>query len=75
MTNDKELKNASNDEQDNQDENDKADKKENKEKTKKGKLTRVIFNKSHTPYIKGEMAGIEPDLAEKLIESKICSKA
>jgi len=69
---DKDSKNAPEDEQNGQGEN---DKKEGKEKAKKSKLVRVIFNKSYTPYVKGEMAGLEPDVAEKLIEDKICSKA
>lgn len=69
---DKDSKNAPEDEKNDQGE---GDKKETKEKAKKSKLVRVIFNKSHTPYVKGEMAGLEPDVAEKLIEDKICSKA
>lgn len=46
-----------------------------KEKVKKPKLTRVVFNKSYTPYKKGEMAGLEPEVADKLISDKVCSKA
>jgi len=46
-----------------------------KEKPKKSKLVRVIFNKNHTPYLQDEMAGLEPKLAGKLIDEKICSKA
>ncbi|MEI8360950.1 MAG: hypothetical protein WCG01_02385 [bacterium] len=46
-----------------------------KEKPAKSKLVKVVFNKSHTPYLKGEVAGFEPVMANKLIEEKICSKA
>jgi len=46
-----------------------------KPKAPKKNLTRVRFNRSHTPYLKGEVAGIEPEMAKKLIEAKICSKA
>jgi len=59
------------------DENDQGDsqEKETKDKNKKSKLTRVVFNKSYTPYVQGEMAGLVPELAEKLIQDKICTKA
>lgn len=47
----------------------------NKEaKTRKKNLTRVRFNRAYTPYLKGEVAGIEPEMAKKLIEAKVCSK-
>lgn len=48
---------------------------ESKEKAVKKNLIRVRFNRAHTPYLKGETAGLEPELAKKLIEAKICSKA
>jgi hypothetical protein len=51
------------------------DKKDKEAKAPKKNLTRVKFNKAHTPYLKGEIAGVELDLAKKLIEAKICSKA
>lgn len=61
------------------DKNKEEEKEEKEEKTEKAgkslKLVRVVFNKSHTPYIQGEIAGLSPDLAGKLIEEKICSKA
>lgn len=58
------------------DKNKEDEKEEKTEKEGKGlKLVRVVFNKSHTPYLQGEMAGLSPDLAGKLIEEKICSKA
>lgn len=75
MANEKDKKdNQSAPEDDEKDEGD-GEKKETKEKTKKDKLVRVVFNKSFTPYVQGEMAGLDPDMAEKLIEDKICSKA
>jgi hypothetical protein len=50
-------------------------KSEAKEKVKKPKLTRVIFSKNYMPYKQGEMAGLEPDVADKLIADKVCSRA
>jgi hypothetical protein len=47
---------------------------ESKEKAPKKNLTRVRFNQAHTPYLKGEVAGLEPERAKKLIDAKICSK-
>lgn len=47
----------------------------NKSNAKKKNLLRVRFNRAHTPYLKDEVAGLDPDLAKKLIEAKICSKA
>jgi len=47
---------------------------ESKEKAPKKNLTRVRFNQAHTPYLKGEVAGLEPERARKLIDAKICSK-
>lgn len=77
MANEKDKKdNQSAPEDDEKDEGDgDAEKKETKDKTKNKKLVRVVFNKSFTPYVQGEMAGLEPEMAEKLIEDKICSKA
>jgi len=50
--------------------------KEQKEKPKKPqKLFRVKFNKSYTPYVQGEIAGLEQDIADDLMEKGICSKA
>lgn len=46
-----------------------------KDKNKKSNLVRVVFKKSYTPYLQGEMAGLSPDLAEKLINDKICVRA
>ena len=68
---DKENKNALGDEQNNQGD---GDNQETKDKVKKGKLVRVTFNKSYTPYVQGETAGLDPVLADKLIADKICSK-
>lgn len=48
---------------------------EKKEQVKKTKLARVRFLKSKTPYIKGDIAGIEPEEAQDLIKAKICEKA
>lgn len=48
---------------------------EKKEQVKKTKLTRVRFLKSKTPYIKGDVAGLEPEEAQDLIKAKICEKA
>lgn len=47
----------------------------NKTTSKKKNLVRVRFNRPHTPYLKDEVAGLDPELAKKLIEAKICSKA
>ncbi len=47
----------------------------NKTNSKKKNLVRVRFNRAHTPYLKDEIAGLDPELAKKLIEAKICSKA
>ncbi|MFH0891334.1 MAG: hypothetical protein V1867_00975 [Candidatus Falkowbacteria bacterium] len=47
---------------------------DNKSGARKKNLTRVRFNRAHTPYLKGETAGLEPELAKKLIEAKVCSK-
>lgn len=47
----------------------------NKSGARKKNLVRVRFNRAHTPYLKGEVAGLDPELATKLIEAKICSKA
>ena len=55
--------------------NGQENKKADKPKAPKKNLTRVRFNRAHTPYLKGEVAGIEPEMAKKLIEAKICSKA
>jgi hypothetical protein len=49
--------------------------KEQKEKSKKQKLVRVKFNKSFTPYVQGDIAGLEPEKADDLIDKGICSKA
>ncbi|MCX6795810.1 MAG: hypothetical protein NT165_03765 [Candidatus Falkowbacteria bacterium] len=69
---DKENKNALEDEKKDQGD---GDNQEVKEKSKKSKLVRVTFNKSYTPYVQGETAGLDPELADKLIADKICSKS
>jgi hypothetical protein len=77
MANDKEKNNnqsAPEDEKDGQGENGKKEEKA-KDKNKKSHLVRVVFNKSHTPYVQGEMAGLDPELAKKLIDEKVCTKA
>ncbi len=48
---------------------------EKKDKKKKSKLVRVKFLKSHTPYVKGDVAGLDTEEAEKLIKAKFCEKA
>ena len=48
---------------------------EKKDKKKKTKLVRVKFAKSYTPYVKGDVAGLDPEEAEKLIKGKFCEKA
>ncbi len=50
------------------------DNRSGKTETKKKHLVRVRFDRSYTPYLKGEIAGLEPKLAEQLIKDKICSK-
>lgn len=45
-----------------------------KDKKKKSKLFRVKFLKSYTPYIKGDVAGLDPEEAKGLIKGKICEK-
>ena len=47
----------------------------NKSNAKKKNLVRVRFNRAHTPYLKDEVAGLDPEMAKKMIEAKICSKA
>jgi hypothetical protein len=39
---------------------------------KKGsKLTAVLFIKSYTPYVKGDIAGFEEDVANELVEKTV----
>lgn len=64
--------NTEDDANDNQDQGDKGN--ANKTNSKKKNLVRVRFNRAHTPYLKDEVAGLDPELAKKLIEAKICSK-
>lgn len=59
----------------NKNKNSQENKGDDKPKAPKKNLTRVRFNRAHTPYLKGEVAGVEPEMAKKLIEAKICSKA
>jgi hypothetical protein len=61
--------------------NNQADEKENnsedknKENSKKKtKLFRVKFLKSYTPYVKGDIAGLNTEEAKELIKAKICEK-